>query len=108
MNSKQLTLKCYAEYKENVWSAICLDFNLAAQGDTFEETKQKLESMIFDYLHDIFEGEDKNFAGQLLNRKAPLEFWLRYYLLDLKLKLWHSANNMRGRIFNETLPIRLA
>ena len=111
MNANQLTIKCYAEHKEGAWSAICLDFNIAAQADTFEESKEKLEGMIADYLYDIFEGEDKAFASQLLNRRAHWSFWLRYYYLDFINNIYHKANNVRcnaNRIFNETMPIRLA
>jgi hypothetical protein len=58
---------------------VCLDFNLAAQGDSFEEAKSKLEAMIADYVYDALAGEDKPYAAQLLARRAPLSFWLKYY-----------------------------
>ncbi|MGH8558166.1 MAG: hypothetical protein ACRESZ_12030 [Methylococcales bacterium] len=46
MDPKQLIVKCYAGQEGDCWVAICLNFNLAAQGDTFEEVKTKLEAMI--------------------------------------------------------------
>ena len=104
MNASQLTIECYAEHKEDVWSALCLDFNLAAQGDSFNDAKLKLEAMISDYLFDILEGEDKPYAHQLLNRRAPWPAWVKYYYLSLKDTITHKTNS----VFNETMPIKLA
>jgi predicted RNase H-like HicB family nuclease len=51
MKSNDLILKCYAEQEEGVWVAVCLDFNLAAQADSYQEVKAKLESMISFYVN---------------------------------------------------------
>lgn len=75
MRPKQLLVKCYAEQEGHDWVAVCLDFNLAAQGDSFEEVKIKLESMIYDYVYDALVGEDRRYAAQLLSRRAPLSLW---------------------------------
>jgi predicted RNase H-like HicB family nuclease len=75
----RFSLKCYAEKEADCWVAVCLDFNLAAQGDSFEEAKSKLEAMIADYIYDALAGEDKPYAAQLLARRAPLSAWLKYY-----------------------------
>jgi predicted RNase H-like HicB family nuclease len=104
MRPKELIIKCYAEREEDVWVALCLDFNIAAQGDSFEEVKTKLESMIFEYVHDALEGEDKRYANQLLTRRAPFWAWARYYIKSLKIRICHS----RDHIFNETMPLRPA
>lgn len=100
MNPKQLIIKCYAECEDGVWVALCLDFNLAAQGDSFEDVKLKLEAMIKEYVYDALEGEDKIYANQLLSRRAPLSAWFKYYVM----KIFHSSNH----IFDETMPLRPA
>ncbi len=101
MNPEQLIVKCYAEQEADYWVAVCLDFNLAAQGDSFEDVKTKLEAMIADYVYDALAGEDKHYAAQLLSRRAPLSSWLKYRFIKLKITLLHSA----GRVFDETMPL---
>ncbi len=51
MNAKQLIVECYAEQEGDCWVAVCLNFILAAQGDSFEEVKAKLEAMIKEYVY---------------------------------------------------------
>jgi predicted RNase H-like HicB family nuclease len=65
-----LVLRCYAEKAGDQWQAFCLDFCLAAQGDTLSEAKEKLESMIAEYVYDALAGEDRDFGPQLLSRRA--------------------------------------
>ena len=40
--------------------------------------------MIVGYLRDALEGEDRPYAAQFLTRRAPLGFWLKYYLAKLR------------------------
>ncbi|SJM92515.1 conserved hypothetical protein [Crenothrix polyspora] len=101
MTPEQLIVKCYAEQEGDCWVAVCLNFNLAAQGDSFEEAKIKLEAMIADYVYDALVGEDKFYAAQLLSRHAPFSTWLKYHFIKLKIALLHSAE----RVFDEMLPL---
>nr|VFK17573.1 MAG: hypothetical protein BECKLPF1236A_GA0070988_101744 [Candidatus Kentron sp. LPFa]VFK32756.1 MAG: hypothetical protein BECKLPF1236C_GA0070990_101803 [Candidatus Kentron sp. LPFa] len=80
MSGKKKYLHCYAERKDGVWQAFCLDFLLAAQGESFEETKAKLTSMIKEYVYDAEHGENKKYAKQLLSRRAPMLWWGKYFL----------------------------
>ncbi|MEQ1635869.1 MAG: DUF1902 domain-containing protein [Methylococcales bacterium] len=80
-------IKCYAEKQAGYWAAVCLDFNLAAQDDSLDEVKTKLEVMIRDFIYDALVGEDKPYAAQLLLRHAQLSFWAKYYLIRLRLAL---------------------
>jgi hypothetical protein len=44
---RDLTLRCYAEREApELWVAICLDFDLAAQGETFEDARARLEAQM--------------------------------------------------------------
>jgi len=104
MNPKQLIIKCYAEHENGVWVALCLDFNLAAQSDSFEDAKVKLEAMIKEYVYDALVGEDQIYASQLLSRRAPLSAWLKYYVMKFTNMTGHSANH----IFDETMPLKPA
>ena len=104
MDPKQLIVKCYAEQEGDCWVAVCLNFNLAAQGDSFEEVKTKLEAMIAEYVYDALVGVDKPYASQLLTRSAPLSSWLKYQLIRLRIALCHTHEH----IFDETMPLRPA
>lgn len=104
MKPDDLILRCYAEQENDVWVAVCLDFCLAAQGDSLVEVKTKLEAQIADYVYDALVGDDKEFAHQLLTRKAPLHFWARYYWLKLKTSLFHTT----GAFFDEVMPLKPA
>lgn len=104
MTPQELIIKCYAEKQHDCWVAVCLDFTLAAQGDSYDEVKTKLEAMITEYVYDALVGEDKQYASQLLSRTAPLSSWVKYYLILIKNVLFHGD----GRTFAETMPLRPA
>jgi hypothetical protein len=100
MKTSQLILKCYARYEKGQWIAFCLDFDLAAQADSFEEAKTKLENMVKEYVFDALVGEDREYAEQLLFRKAPLLEWLKYYFY----MVIHAKEGLY-RLFKEPLPL---
>lgn len=104
MKSAKLILRCYAENKGNNWQVFCLDLTLAAQGETFLDAKQKLEEMICSYVYDAVAGDDSEYAEQLLNRSAPMSFWLKYYYYVLLAKVGAIKNDVQ-RLFHETLPL---
>lgn len=101
MYPTDLIVKCYAEQEGSCWVAVCLNFNLAAQDDSFEAAKVKLENMISEYVYDALAGEDKPYSAQLLSRSAPLSSWLKYYFIVVKIALCHS----KERTFDETMPL---
>jgi hypothetical protein len=79
MSYRAPPVRGYAEKVGNQWQAFCLDFSLAAQGDTFAEVKDKLDAMVAEYVYDALVGQDRDYAEQLLPRRAPLRHWLKYY-----------------------------
>jgi hypothetical protein len=107
MRMENLILRCYAERKGGQWQAFCLDLCLAAQGDSFEQTRQKLSAMIEDYVFDALQGEDREYAPQLLSRKAPLGYWLKYYGYVLLAKAGMLGGEIR-KLFESVLPLTLA
>ena len=56
--------------------------------------------MVQEYVSDALVGEDKEYAEQLLSRKAPLFEWLKYYFH----MLIHTQNGLY-RLFKETIPL---
>ena len=102
MKADELLVHCYAERKDGQWQAFCLDFDLAAQAETFGEVRAKLDAMLDDYVAEATVGEDRAFGEQLLTRRAPWWVWVRYYLCQ-----W-GCRGARHRAFREPLPVVLA
>jgi hypothetical protein len=101
-------LRCYAEREAPcVWVALCLDFDLAAQGETFADARARLDAMINDYVEDALTGEDRAHARSLLNRRAPWRYWLRYYWFALVQKV-RIRPPRGGRPFREDLHLALS
>ena len=104
MKPNDLVLRCFAERTDGVWSAVCLDLNLAAQSESLDAVMEKLDDQIRSYLEDAFT-VDKEYAADLLKRRAPVSLWLRYYWI----KLIHWLGGFRdgmSTIFNKVLPFQ--
>lgn len=106
MKVQELILRCYAEKdgETGQWQAFCLDLCLAAQGDTFEDAKAKLEGQIADYVYDAVAGEDRDFAHQLLKRRAPWQAWVRYCYLLVLTRFGRMKRDI-ARLFSEIMPL---
>lgn len=71
-------LRCYAEGRDGEWEAICLDLDIAVQGESFEEVFHSLGDAVSIYLESVAalpESERK----ELLDRSAPLPVRLRFF-----------------------------
>lgn len=77
------TLRCMAYKQDGVFVAVCLDLSLAAQADSLQGAKEALEAQIMDYIQEAL--DEPQYASDLLNRKAPLPLWLKYYYISLML-----------------------
>ena len=107
MKPTDLVLKGYAERDKNgMWHAVCLDFCLSTQGDSFEEVMKKMHEQIRDYIEDAVVGEDKAHVEYLFNRKAPAHQWIKYYGYGALCKL-HIIKNGFAKLFREPLPLTL-
>lgn len=104
MKPIDLLIRCYAEKSDDQWSAVCIDLCLAAQADSLDEARKKLESMIIDYIDDAF-GEDREFAADLLQRKAPFSQFVKYYKILLQNKIGALRSDF-ATIFTEVLPFK--
>src|SRR5487761_953044 len=99
-----LIIRCFAEHKNGVWQAFALEFDLAAQADSFDEVKQKLDSMIDSYVYDALAGEDREHALELLfHRRAPFSLWLKYFLMPSEKDA--GVKSEQSRSYRE--PLRL-
>ena len=96
-------LHCIIKNEGAYWSARCLDFTLYAVGETKAEAEDKLISEIQEYLYEAIEGKDKEFAAQLLLRRAPYQDWLKYYVISF-LQNCKSFSTLFGQSFQTTVP----
>ena len=78
--------RCYAKRIDGQWVAICIDFALVTQGDTFDEARRLLEAQIDSYIEDAYT-VDRQYARELLSRRAPLVYRLEYHSLRLIFKI---------------------
>ena len=107
MKSIDLVIRGYAKHEDNVWVAVCLDYSLAAQGDTVDEAMEKLMHQIHEYVYDAIVGDDKEHVKYLATRRAPLSQWATYYWY----KTLIGARFMRDeftKLFHRPLPLPLA
>lgn len=61
------------------WEAVCVDFDIAVQGNSLEEVRRELRDAVdifLDYVGDLPEDEREQF----LNRKSPLGLRMRLEL----------------------------
>ncbi|MFO1348974.1 MAG: hypothetical protein U1F12_10390 [Pseudomonadales bacterium] len=107
MKPVNLILRGYARREESgLWYAVCLDFCLASQGNSLEETMENLHLQIKEYVYDAVSGQDKEHIEYLLNRSAPLSQWATYYGL-LALDKLHVMKNGFVKLFSVPLPLPL-
>src|SRR6266446_2172301 len=103
----QLIVRCFVEPNGNQWEAFSLEFGLSAQADTMMEAKRKLDSMIESYVTDALIGEDREHAYQLLNRRATLRVYIRFYIywfiMHLKKLARREKNAAHAAIYRELL-----
>lgn len=79
MKVDELNLHILIEKEEDIFSAICLELDVATQGNTFEEAKKNIREAIEIYLEDVVEsGDEKEF----IPRAAPIEEWLKYFEVE--------------------------
>lgn len=106
MTMRKNYVRCFAEYSGGVWVAYCVDLDLAAQGDTFEEARRKIDAQLRELARDLA-GPDRENAALLLARKAPPALWLKYWFAQAAVRvarlLGKPAPRQR-RGFNEPLP----
>lgn len=83
--------KAYIWGSDSNWGAICTNFDIAVQADSFEEVQSLLQYAVFEYLEGLDE-LPKDDKKRLLNRRTP--FWIRGYLhmryLLSKLMIFHK------------------
>jgi hypothetical protein len=88
---------------EGHWEAFCIDLCLAAQGATKEEAKQKLHAQVEDYVREALT-IDREYAHQLLSRKAPWSQRIEYAVIVLAQRFNVMRQGLRFA-FRDSMPM---
>ena len=68
------------EKEGGLYSALCLELDVASQGETIEEAKRNIREAVELYLESVVEaGEEDEF----IPRPAPSEEWIKYERLAI-------------------------
>lgn len=103
MHADRLIVRCLAMREGEHWVALCLDFDLAAQGDSFAEVKDRLDAQIIDFVTEAAT-VDREHAPYLLRRKAPLKYRLLYRWFNLRNRLVAHLGNGRSA-YERAMPL---
>ncbi len=100
-----LELRCLLERDEpDSWFAICLDLNVYARAQTRREARERLLEEILCYLQEAY-AVDRSHFSDLVPRRAPLPFWVKYYVAKTLKPLLGSRSVRRGSGFRERVPL---
>ena len=79
MENQDIDLHILIEREDDLYSALCLELDIASQGTTIEEAGKNIREAIELYLEEVLEaGEEKEF----IPRPAPVEEWLKYFEVE--------------------------
>ena len=100
MSHQGKALLCFAHGRQGDWEAICVDFDIAVQGPSFDEVKSLLDHALATYVEDA-ERETPEVRRQLLNRRAP---WHTRLILTVRLIAFNLLDG-RGRDQQASFPV---
>ena len=66
----EIELRCMAEGRADSWLAVCVDLDIAVQGESFPEVRESLAKAIDMYLDRVGELPSAE-QQQLINRRSP-------------------------------------
>ena len=96
-----MMLRCFAEERDAVWEALCVDLDIAVQGESFEQVYRDLRAAVEQYVAYV-RTLPTNEQQRLLGRMAPFSLRWRFARAALALALTRSGT--RGGRAEFTLP----
>lgn len=103
MKPRDFLVRCVAFKEGGQWVGVCLNFDLAAQADTLQEVQDALDDQVRTYIREALAGPDRAFAPDLLRRRAPLKYWIRYWMALFAHKLRVNFKNTQE--YESPLPL---
>jgi hypothetical protein len=96
---EERVLSCYAVGRgEHSWEAICLDLDIAVQGDSFADVSHKLGEAIHSYIESVVVLPEAD-QNRLLNRRAPWHVRSRFIVGAILTMVFHRRNSGGRRSF---------
>jgi predicted RNase H-like HicB family nuclease len=92
MSESSKTVLCFAHGRDGDWQAICVDFDIAVQGNSLEDVQHMLNDAVAFYIRDANQ-EQEPVRNMLLNRRAP---WYTTLMLTLKLIYFNIFDGRRN------------
>ena len=94
--SEPLDLHVLIEKEGRLYSALCLELDVASQGHTIAKAKKNVIEAIELYLESVYAaGEEKEF----IPRPAPVEEWVKYFeAMTKRMKSGFRASALRGKV----------
>ena len=92
--------RCFARRHGNRWEAVCLDFDLAVQGDSFDDVYHSLDTAVGEYVKYVATIEDSAERQAFLTRRVPLALRLKFTLSLILASLLLPGRNGRWRDSN--------
>ena len=71
-----MTVHYLIEKDDDLYSAVCLELNVASQGTTIDEAKEYLQEAVGLYPEVVYGTGDKE---EFIPRPAPREEWLKFF-----------------------------
>lgn len=106
MSPYKVRLHCLVKHEaEGYFAAYCLNYTLYAVGETSDEAKEKLFTLIDEYVRDAIVGADAEFGEQLLARRAPLIDWIKFYMWWGWQSLTRLRDNLHHVAFRHVIPL---
>lgn len=95
-------LRCYAEGHNKDWEAICLDLDVAVQGESFEDVFHALNESIQLHIEAVMALPESEQA-HLLRRPAPFLVRLKFLLYVLR-SMFSRSDDANGYHHQFTVP----
>lgn len=77
----KITLHSIIEKEKSLYSALCLELDVASQGRTIEEAKKNLKEAVAVYLEDVLQSGE---AESFIPRPAPRAEWIKFFKAEAK------------------------
>ena len=77
----KLVLHGLVEKENGLYSALCLELDVASQGRTISEARKNLQEAVEVYLEDVIASKD---VKDFLPRPAPRSEWLKFFKAEAK------------------------
>jgi hypothetical protein len=92
-----MLIKCYAEGRSDKWEAVCLNFDIAVNGDSLEDVIKNMDEAVGLYLGRLSELPPEE-RDRLLHRQSPLSLRLKFLSHVLRATLGREGGpNDKGR-----------